>query len=157
MVKCVISKSVLWPTLKIAPGCPREARRNSRGCDPSVQRLESHLNSSNNNIKATMATNRISSLFGQLSNYRHFFYGSRYALFAIASWTPAIIFFNEHVGEVGIINGPSMSPYLNTGYNESTAKDLCWINKYDPTSNLQRGMIVAFRYISYLSTFRFNC
>jgi inner membrane protease subunit 2 len=95
-----------------------------------------------------MPIKRISSLLGQLSNYRHFLYGSRYALFAIVTWTPAIIFFNEHVGEVGIINGPSMYPYLNTNYNESTAKDICWINKYTPTSNLQRGMIVAFRYIS---------
>jgi inner membrane protease subunit 2 len=95
-----------------------------------------------------MATNRIFSMFGQLSNYQHFLFGSRYTLFAIASWTPAIIFFNKHVGEIGIINGPSMYPYLNTGYNESTAKDLCWIKKWNPTGNLQRGMIVAFRYLS---------
>ena len=94
---------------------------------------------------ATMTSNRISSLFGRFSHYRHSFHGSRYVLFAIASWTPAIIFFNEHVGEIGRINGPSMYPYLNTSYNESLKKDLCWINKWNPTSNLQRGMIVAFR------------
>jgi inner membrane protease subunit 2 len=93
-----------------------------------------------------MATSRISSLFGQSTSLRHFVYGSRYALLGIVSWTPVIIFFNEHIGEVGIINGPSMYPYLNTGYNESTAKDLCWIKKYNPTGNLQRGMIVAFRF-----------
>jgi inner membrane protease subunit 2 len=97
-----------------------------------------------------MASKRVSSLLGRLSSYRDFFYGSRYVLFAVASWTPAIIFFNEHVGEIGIINGPSMSPYLNTGYNESLSKDITWINKWDPTRNLQRGMIVAFRYLSLL-------
>lgn len=94
---------------------------------------------------ATMAGNRISPLLSRFSNYRHSFNGSRYVLFAIASWTAAIIFFNEHVGEVGRINGPSMYPYLNTSYNENLKKDLCWINKWNPTSDLRRGMIVAFR------------
>ena len=105
-----------------------------------------------------MATKRLSSLFVRFSSYRDFFYGSRYVLFAVASWTPAIVFFNEHVGEIGIINGPSMSPYLNTGYNESLSKDITWINKWNPTQNLQRGMIIAFRYLPiFLTQPAFDC
>ncbi|TVY80839.1 Mitochondrial inner membrane protease subunit [Lachnellula suecica] len=65
-------------------------------------------------------------------------------LFFWASWVPAIIFFNENVGEVTIINGPSMYPYLNTGYNESNSRDLCWVNKRKPAHNLERGMLVSF-------------
>jgi inner membrane protease subunit 2 len=57
---------------------------------------------------------------------------------------PAIIFFNDHVAELADVGGQSMYPYLNTGYNESQSKDICWINKWKPTENLQRGMIVAF-------------
>lgn len=93
-----------------------------------------------------MASNRISSMFNRFSHYRHFFYGSGYFLFATATWLPAVIFFNEHVGELGIINGVSMYPYLNTDFNTSLSKDICWINKLNPIKDLKRGMIVAIRY-----------
>lgn len=95
--------------------------------------------------QAKMASKRLTPLFSKSSNYRDFFYGSRYFLFGVLSWTPAIIFFNEHVGEIGRVNGPSMYPYLNTDFNSSLSKDITWINKWNPTQNLQRGMIIAFR------------
>jgi inner membrane protease subunit 2 len=76
-------------------------------------------------------------------------------LFVIATWVPAVIFFNENVGEVTQINGPSMYPYLNTSYNESMSKDICWVNKWKPTSKMQRGMLITFRYFS-SSVFRIS-
>jgi len=70
-----------------------------------------------------------------------------YYSFIIGSWVPAVIFFNNHVGQVTRINGSSMYPFLNGGYNEGLRKDLCWNNKMSPTKKgkLQRGMVVSFR------------
>ena len=48
---------------------------------------------------------------------------------------------------MGRINGPSMYPYLNNSFNEDQKKDICWIKKWDPVGNLQRGMIVSFRFV----------
>ncbi|EHL02227.1 hypothetical protein M7I_1821 [Glarea lozoyensis 74030] len=39
-----------------------------------------------------------------------------------------------------------MYPYLNTSYNESRKKDLCWVNKWNPGTGLERGMLVSFCY-----------
>jgi hypothetical protein len=103
-----------------------------------------HQHHINATTRPAMATR--TAPFSRFAKYRDFLHGSRYVLFAVASWTPAIIFFNNHVGEVGYINGPSMSPYLNTGYYESMSKDITWINKRNPIKDLQRGMIVSFRY-----------
>ncbi|KAG9233674.1 peptidase S24/S26A/S26B/S26C [Amylocarpus encephaloides] len=65
-------------------------------------------------------------------------------LFIFASWIPALIFFNDNVGEVTKITGQSMYPYLNTTYSESGSKDLCWVNKWGAQENLERGMLVSF-------------
>jgi inner membrane protease subunit 2 len=69
-----------------------------------------------------------------------------YNLLIFASWVPAVIFFNENVGETTKINGASMYPYLNTSYNESRKKDLCWVNKWNPGVGLERGMLISFWY-----------
>ncbi|KAG9242338.1 peptidase S24/S26A/S26B/S26C [Calycina marina] len=74
-----------------------------------------------------------------IPNIKNFSYGS----FIFLSWVPAMIFFNTHVGEVQFINGESMYPYLNTDFNETQNKTICWTNKWKPTKNLQRGMIVS--------------
>ncbi|KAK6580672.1 hypothetical protein PZA11_006908 [Diplocarpon coronariae] len=68
----------------------------------------------------------------------------RYWPWAVATWLPAVIFLNDHIGDVTWISGESMYPFLNTGYNEGLKKDFCWTSKLGPTSNLQRGMIVSF-------------
>ena len=65
-------------------------------------------------------------------------------LFGFATWIPAAIFFNTHVGEFAWINGASMYPFLNTDFNETGAQDCGWVNKWNPTEGLQRGMIVTF-------------
>ncbi|TVY53846.1 hypothetical protein LCER1_G004072 [Lachnellula cervina] len=77
-----------------------------------------------------------------------FFWDTSRKLLIIATWIPAVVFFNENVGMVTFITGPSMYPYLNTNYNESQSKDACWVNKWKPTENLKRGMLVSFWYIS---------
>lgn len=48
------------------------------------------------------------------------------------------------MGEVAFIGGQSMYPYLNASFNEGAGKDLCWVNKWNPTKDLKRGMVVTF-------------
>lgn len=69
---------------------------------------------------------------------------SRY-LFGFATWVPVLILFNTNVAEVTLIDGPSMYPFFNTGYNESLRRDLCLNWKLYAQDDLQRGMIVTFR------------
>jgi inner membrane protease subunit 2 len=66
-----------------------------------------------------------------------------FRLFAIISWVPAAIFFNNHVAEIAVIGGQSMYPYLNSSFHEGLKKDICWVNKRNPTEGLKRGMIVT--------------
>ncbi|KAK6614782.1 mitochondrial inner membrane protease subunit [Botrytis cinerea] len=63
----------------------------------------------------------------------------------IASWIPASIFFQDHIAELHIINGASMYPFLNTGYNESLTRDVCLVDKRRKGRDLERGMLVSFR------------
>ncbi|KAH6716117.1 peptidase S24/S26A/S26B/S26C [Leptodontidium sp. 2 PMI_412] len=63
----------------------------------------------------------------------------------ILPWIPAVIFFNDHVGDIAWINGPSMYPFLNPSFNEDLSRDLCWNSKLNPTQNLKRGMIISYQ------------
>ncbi|PQE19271.1 mitochondrial inner membrane protease subunit 2 protein [Rutstroemia sp. NJR-2017a WRK4] len=67
-----------------------------------------------------------------------------YYSFALVSWVPAVIFFNDHVAAFQFVNGPSMYPFLNNSYNESRTKDCCFVDKRSPYKDLQRGMLVSF-------------
>jgi len=115
--------------------------------------------SSFNNIRplATMLSNRLFSAFRNTTAFRNiaafrntqsgkFIRDTSGYLFIFATWIPAVIFFNENVGEVTNINGPSMYPYLNTSYNETLTKDRGWVNKWRPAEKLKRGMLVSFWY-----------
>jgi mitochondrial inner membrane protease subunit 2 len=110
-----------------------------------------------------MFSNRLFSAFRNTTTFRNiaafrntqsgkFIWDTSGYLFIFATWIPATIFFNENVGEVTNITGPSMYPYLNTSYNESQTKDRGWVNKWRPAENLKRGMLVTFWYISSLSS-----
>jgi len=92
-----------------------------------------------------MASTRIFSVFNRYTTGRESFHEAKYYVFSLITWIPAVIFFNGNVGEVTWINGPSMYPYLNTSYNEDLKKDVCWISKWNPTRNLERGMLVSFQ------------
>lgn len=72
--------------------------------------------------------------------------------FVIASWVPAAIFFKDNVGAIGEVGGESMYPYLNPTFNQGFSKDLCWISKRQPATNLRRGMVVTFWYVPLLSS-----
>ena len=72
---------------------------------------------------------------GQFSTY----------LFGLATWIPAVIWINTNVAEVTLINGPSMYPYLNGGFNQSLRRDLVLNYKLYAQENLARGMIVTFK------------
>ena len=76
---------------------------------------------------------------------RSFIRDFSYYTFATLTWIPAVILFNDHVGECTSIVGASMYPFLNTDYNKNQSRDFCWINKLSPYRDLQRGMIVSFR------------
>lgn len=107
-----------------------------------------------------MAANRIFSRLKTFVPVKTLVKEFSFKCFIFASWVPAIIFFNDHVAELASINGQSMYPYLNTGYNETLTKDLCLIDKRKPTQGLQRGMLVTFwsalplKYIPYLQLTR---
>jgi len=98
-------------------------------------------------LTTRMAANRIFSIFSRSSRSRQSFHEFKYRLFTLATWIPAVIFFNENIGELATINGPSMYPYLNTSFNEDLTRDVCWVNKWNPTRKLERGMIVWFRWV----------
>ena len=98
------------------------------------------------NLKpATMASSRIFSVFNRNQSRSEFLRDFRFRVFGLITWIPAAIFFNGNVGEVTWIYGLSMYPYLNTSYNEDLKKDLCWNNKWKPTRNLDRGMLISFQ------------
>ena len=92
-----------------------------------------------------MASKRIFSMLFHPTRPGQFLLQFGYKTFFIVSWIPAVIFFNEHVGEIAQVHGPSMYPYLNSDFNVNLKKDLCWISRWNPTENIQRGMIVSFR------------
>jgi inner membrane protease subunit 2 len=101
---------------------------------------------------SVMASNRIFSLFnrGMLSGqtFRDFLYWP----FVFATWIPAAIFFNDNVGNFTWITGASMYPFLNSNFNENLKPTICWMRKWEPTKDLERGMIVTFRYAGSTST-----
>ncbi|KAK4165950.1 mitochondrial inner membrane protease [Cladorrhinum sp. PSN259] len=66
-------------------------------------------------------------------------------LIRYATWLPPFIWVNQYVAEVTFINGPSMYPFFNASYNESTRRDLCLVWKMNAQQDLQRGEVVVFR------------
>lgn len=78
-------------------------------------------------------------------------------LLTYAKWIPALIFFNDQVGELAIVGGPSMYPYLNEGFDRTLTKDICWVSKLSPSfspkfftspssaTGLKRGMVISLR------------
>ena len=69
---------------------------------------------------------------------------------------PPLIVFRDHFYDIVRVTGPSMSPYLNTDFEngDGAATDLhditkstdrILLNLYRPRSDLRRGMVVAFR------------
>lgn len=69
---------------------------------------------------------------------------------------PPTMVFRNHFYDIIRITGPSMSPYLNTDFEDGSgaatdlhditkSTDRIMLNLYEPRKNLRRGMVVAFR------------
>lgn len=71
---------------------------------------------------------------------------SRYA-WATLTWIPVVIFVNDHVFMITKIRGPSMSPFFNERFNETTDSDRCLEWKFRAHENLARGQVVTFRWV----------
>jgi mitochondrial inner membrane protease subunit 2 len=76
-----------------------------------------------------------------------FFWNFTRSLLGWSLWIPPAIWFNNNVGELTWINGPSMHPYLNEDYNQTLRKYVCWQQKMYARDNLQHGMIITFWYV----------
>lgn len=102
----------------------------------------------------------------QLRTHTPFIRSTTHKLLVFTTWIPALIFFNDHIGEHAFIEGPSMYPYINADHNRSLSQDICWVSKLPPSfflwpftknnqnnqnskddsqAGLKRGMIVSFR------------
>ncbi|EEH34778.1 peptidase [Paracoccidioides lutzii Pb01] len=64
-----------------------------------------------------------------------------YGLLAVGG----LFLLSEHVVQVMWVNGSSMKPYLNEGYEEThLVKDMILVKKWNPASDLRRGMVITF-------------
>lgn len=77
-------------------------------------------------------------------------------MIGLATWVPAVIWFNTNVAEVTMIDGPSMYPFLNGDMNQTLRRDLVLNYKLYAQDNLARGMVVTFRYDAPCLAFSFN-
>ncbi len=75
---------------------------------------------------------------------------------ALALILPPTMVFRNHFYDIIRITGPSMSPYLNTDFEDgggaatdlhdiTKSSDRIMLNLYEPRKNLRQGMVVAFR------------
>ena len=46
------------------------------------------------------------------------------------------------------VDGRSMYPFFNTDYQRSLRRDKVWVDMWNPSEGLRRGMIVAFWYVA---------
>ena len=66
-------------------------------------------------------------------------------LVAWATWIPVIAWFNLHVAELTMVDGPSMYPFMNEDRNSTLRRDMIVNYKWSPQDGLLRGMIVTLR------------
>ncbi|NJR31468.1 hypothetical protein HC762_01740 [bacterium] len=72
---------------------------------------------------------------------------------ALALIIPPVLVFRNHFYDIVRVTGPSMSPYLNTDFEDGSADvhditkstDRILLDLYRPRDNLERGMVIAFR------------
>ncbi|KOS22852.1 Mitochondrial inner membrane protease subunit 2 [Escovopsis weberi] len=66
-------------------------------------------------------------------------------LLGFATWIPVIAWFNLHVAELTVVDGPSMYPFMNSDRDSTLRRDVVLNYKWSPQENLQRGMVVTLR------------
>lgn len=62
-----------------------------------------------------------------------------------ATWIPVIAWFNLHVAELTVVDGPSMSPFINEERDSTLRRDVILNYKWSPLEDLQRGVVVTLR------------
>ncbi|KAK4181804.1 mitochondrial carrier domain-containing protein [Triangularia setosa] len=102
------------------------------------------VSESDDNIPETMAS-AASSTWRRRSSSMKFMRQFGHYLIRYATWLPPFIWFNSYVAEVTLINGPSMYPFFNAGYNERLGRDWCLVWKMGAREGLRRGEVVTFR------------
>jgi len=75
-------------------------------------------------------------------------------LIGFATWIPVIAWFNLHVAELTVIDGSSMYPFMNADRDSSLRRDVVLNYKWSPQEDLQRGMVVTLRCVTFMP-FRF--
>lgn len=71
---------------------------------------------------------------------------SRYLIVSL-TWIPVAVFLNDHVFDITTIRGPSMAPFFNERHHETSWPDVCLTWKMFAQDDLQRGMIITFRWV----------
>jgi len=66
-------------------------------------------------------------------------------LLGFATWIPVIAWFNLHVAELTLVDGPSMYPFMNEDRDSTLRRDVILNYKWAPQEGLERGMIVTLR------------
>lgn len=66
-------------------------------------------------------------------------------LLGFATWIPVIAWFNLHVAELTVVDGPSMYPFMNADRDSTLRRDVVLNCKWSPLEDLQRGMVVTLR------------
>ncbi|KAG6009118.1 hypothetical protein E4U21_003187 [Claviceps maximensis] len=64
-------------------------------------------------------------------------------LVGIATWLPVVAWFNLHVAELTLVEGPSMYPFMNEDKDSTLRRDVVLDYKVSPQKGLERGMIVT--------------
>ncbi|KAL5049263.1 hypothetical protein BDW71DRAFT_176487 [Aspergillus fruticulosus] len=82
---------------------------------------------------------------------------------AFAPIVPIGLYLSEYVGQILLVNGPSMTPYLNEDYDTMhTKKDVVLVKMWPGLSafrwgqrkmRIERGMLVLFPYVPYLTSY----
>lgn len=67
-----------------------------------------------------------------------------------ATWVPVAICFNSYVAEVTFVKGGSMYPFFNEDKDSTLRRDVALNWKMTPQKGLARGMIVTFKWVSYV-------
>jgi mitochondrial inner membrane protease subunit 2 len=61
------------------------------------------------------------------------------------TWVPVLAWFNLHVVELTMVDGPSMYPLMNSDKDSTLRRDVVLNWKWEPADKLERGMIVTLR------------
>lgn len=69
-------------------------------------------------------------------------------LIGLVTWIPVIAYFNIHIAELTMVDGPSMYPLMNSDKDSTLRRDVVLNMKWEPLKDLERGMIVTLRWVT---------